>query len=214
MTVSLETSDVLIKGGEWKLGIDEEPLPFQIVKVAAILRHPGYKPGSYENDLAVLVLHEKLRMTKNVGTICLPQPNQAPAPASKCVVTGWGKRILQLHAKGAIMHHIDVALMDGQECQQTLTQKSQNALQLYNPTTLCGVSNTDHCKVDYGSALACSDDQQHYTLHGIYTWDTGCGQDGQVGGYITPDIEWIDSIMARPLKQLKRIEKEYLLNKG
>lgn len=89
----LETNDVLVKGGEWKLGIDEEPLPFQIVKVVAILRHPDYKPGSFQNDLAVLVLQEKLRPAKNIGTICLPQPNQIPT--QDCVATGWGKRILQ-----------------------------------------------------------------------------------------------------------------------
>lgn len=89
----LETSDILIKGGEWKLGIDEEPLPFQIVKVSAIIRHPEYKVGSLQNDLAVLVLQEKLRESKNIGTICLPEPNQIPT--QDCVATGWGKRILQ-----------------------------------------------------------------------------------------------------------------------
>lgn len=93
----LETSDVLIKGGEWKLGIDEEPLPFQIVKVATIIRHPQYVAGSYQNDLALLVLTEKLRLAKNVGTICLPPANQIPA--NNCVATGWGKRILQCKYK-------------------------------------------------------------------------------------------------------------------
>lgn len=90
---SLDTRDILIKGGEWKLGIDEEPLPFQIVKVAVVVRHPDYRPGSLQNDLAVLVLTEKLRFTKNVGSLCLPPPNQIPT--QNCIVTGWGKRILQ-----------------------------------------------------------------------------------------------------------------------
>lgn len=93
MLIRLPTSDVLIKGGEWKLGIDEEPLPFQIVKVATIIRHPQYVPGSYQNDLALLILTEKLRLAKNVGTICLPSTNQIPT--TNCLATGWGKRILQ-----------------------------------------------------------------------------------------------------------------------
>lgn len=90
---SLDTRDILIKGGEWKLGIDEEPLPFQIVKVAVVVRHPDYRPGVLQNDLAVLVLQEKLRFTKNVGSLCLPSPNQIPT--QNCIATGWGKRILQ-----------------------------------------------------------------------------------------------------------------------
>lgn len=83
----------MIKGGEWKLGIDEEPLPFQIVKVAAKILHPQYQRGSLINDLAVLILEEKLRPSKNIGTICLPPPNQITT--NNCIATGWGKKILQ-----------------------------------------------------------------------------------------------------------------------
>lgn len=84
---------MLIKGGEWKLGIDEEPLPFQIVKLTTIVRHPKYVKGNLQNDLALLMLEEKLRLTKNVGTICLPKPDEIPT--QNCLVTGWGKKILQ-----------------------------------------------------------------------------------------------------------------------
>ena len=83
----------MIKGGEWKLGIDEEPLPFQIVKVSVVVRHPQYQKGSFVNDLALLILEEKLRPAKNIGTVCLPPPNQIPT--NNCIATGWGKRILQ-----------------------------------------------------------------------------------------------------------------------
>ncbi|KAJ8921243.1 hypothetical protein NQ315_013715 [Exocentrus adspersus] len=207
----LETSDVLIKGGEWKLGIDEEPLPFQIVKVGVILRHPEYVPGSYKNDLAVLVLRENLRPAKNVGPICLPSGTDQ-APKSNCVATGWGKRILQLHAKGAIMHHTNVNVMDSRECQQTLEQNFPGFVQdNYGSSTFCGKADIDHCKVDYGSALACADSQGHYTLAGIYTWDTGCKSENQIGGYIAPDVNWIESTLAKSIKELKMIERQYLL---
>nr|CAH7761644.1 unnamed protein product [Callosobruchus chinensis] len=142
---SLDTNDVLAKGGEWKLGIDEEPLPFQIVKVGAIIRHPEYKPGSYHNDVAILVLREKLRFTKNIGPLCLSQTKEI-SPNSKCKLTGWGKRILQLHARGAIMHHIDVNVVDNQKCQQQLSERFKESLPNYSPNMLCGQSNIDHCK--------------------------------------------------------------------
>ncbi|KAL1489415.1 hypothetical protein ABEB36_014313 [Hypothenemus hampei] len=203
----LETSDVLIKGGEWKLGIDEEPLPFQIVKVAAILRHPDFKAGSLQNDLAILVLEENLRFTKNIGQICLSQPNLIPT--RNCISTGWGKRILQLHAKNALMHRIDVNVMDVQQCQQVLNEHFPNFVPNYNTNTLCGFSSIDQCKIDYGSALACADETGRYTLSGVFAWDTGCRQQGQVGGYVAPDVEWIENILATPLKQLKRLDKLY-----
>ncbi|XP_050310939.1 nascent polypeptide-associated complex subunit alpha, muscle-specific form-like isoform X3 [Anthonomus grandis grandis] len=203
----LETSDILTKGGEWKLGIDEEPLPFQIVKVAAIARHPDFKAGNLQNDLAVLVLEENFRFTKNIGSICLPQPNLIPT--QNCLATGWGKRILQLHAKNALMHKIDVNVMEVAQCQQVLNEHFTNMVPNYNTNTLCGFSNTDQCKVDYGSAMACADESGRYTLSGIYTWDTGCKQQGQIGGYVAPDVDWIDNVLATPIKTLKRFDREY-----
>ncbi|XP_060533201.1 serine protease filzig isoform X2 [Cylas formicarius] len=203
----LETSDVLIKGGEWKLGIDEEPLPFQIVKVSAILRHPFYREGSMENDMAVLVLDEDLRFTKNIGELCLPAPNQIPT--QNCIVTGWGKRILQLHARGAIMHRIELNVMDNRQCREMLGKYFPDSVAHYNPNTLCGFSDVDQCRVDYGSALACADDSGRYTLSGIYTWDTGCKQQGQIGGYVAPDVEWIEFVLSKPLGELKRMDREY-----
>ncbi|CAH1985849.1 unnamed protein product [Acanthoscelides obtectus] len=146
----LDTNDVLAKGGEWKLGIDEEPLPFQIVKVGAIIRHPEYKPGSYHNDVAILVLREKLRFTTNIGPLCLSQTTEI-SPNSKCKLTGWGKRILQLHARGAIMHHIDVNVMDSQKCQEQLSDTFKESLPNYSPNMICGQSNIDQCKVTTNS---------------------------------------------------------------
>nr|CAI5836676.1 unnamed protein product [Callosobruchus analis] len=205
----LDTNDVLAKGGEWKLGIDEEPLPFQIVKVGAILRHPEYKAGSYHNDVAILYLREKLRFTKNIGPLCLSQTKEI-SPNSKCKLTGWGKRILQLHARGAIMHHIDVNVLDNQKCQEQLSERFKESLPNYSPNMICGQSNIDHCKVDYGSALACENDQGQYEFAGIYTWDTGCNQEGQIAGFVKPDTDWIQTTLRKPIKELKRIEREYL----
>lgn len=96
---SLEAKNVLIKGGEWKLGIDDEPLPFQIVQVKTILRHPLYKSGSYLYDAAILVLTENLRLAKNIYPICLPESEETYdalyAGEGTCIVTGWGKQVLQ-----------------------------------------------------------------------------------------------------------------------
>lgn len=94
----MESNDVLVKGGEWKLGIDEEPKPFQINKVATIVRHPGYNPETKLNDVALLILTEKFRSDKNVDTLCLPEPNEDVGKTfqkAKCITTGWGKTTLQ-----------------------------------------------------------------------------------------------------------------------
>lgn len=66
--------------------------------------------------------------------------------------------------------------------------------------------------MDHGSALACTNGDGHYTLSGIFSWDTGCKDQEQIGGYVSPDIEWIETCLKSPLKALKRLEKKYLSN--
>lgn len=64
--------------------------------------------------------------------------------------------------------------------------------------------------MDYGSALACGGPDGRYSLSGIFAWDTGCRQKGQVGGYVAPDVEWIENSLSKSIKDLKRLEREYL----
>lgn len=195
----LEAKNVLIKGGEWKLGIDEEPLPFQIVQVKHILRHPEYQRGSLHNDVAILVLTENLRWAKNIYPICLPEAQETLDAyyngAGECIVTGWGKQVLQAHLAGSIMHSLNVSLINPGECQAKLSSDYPHLLEQYDQNSCaCGVPtnpvNSNICRVDIGSALACTTGNGHYVLKGIYSWDSGCQQGNQVAAFYKFDLEW------------------------
>ncbi|XP_017779365.1 PREDICTED: ovochymase-2 [Nicrophorus vespilloides] len=191
----LDANDVLIKGGEWKLGIDEEPLPFQIVKVKSIVIHPSYDQHSKGDDVAILLLDEHLRTAKNIDTICLPKPDSQPE--GKCISTGWGKKVLQVHLKDAIMRLVDVDVIGNDESANILQTHFPESVDLLAPRTVCAKSQGDQCKVDHGSALACTTDGYHYTLHGIFSWDTGCKNENQLGGYNLPDVKWIETVLSK-----------------
>lgn len=45
------------------------------------------------------------------------------------------------------MRHIDLEVMDPQQCQETLKNKFPYAVENYSPNTLCGVSKNDQCLV-------------------------------------------------------------------
>lgn len=196
----LQAKNVLIKGGEWKLGIDEEPLPFQIVQVKNILRHPYYKRGSLLNDAAILVLSENLRFAKNIYPICLPSAQDTLDAfyngAGECIVTGWGKQVLQAHLLGSIMHSINVSLINPGECQAKLAQDYPHLLDQYDQDSCaCGqptnpVNNI--CRVDTGSALACTTDNVHWVFRGVYSWESGCQPGNQLAGFYKFDLEWYE----------------------
>ncbi|CAB3257379.1 unnamed protein product [Arctia plantaginis] len=195
----LLAKNVLIKGGEWKLGVDDEPLPFQIVQVKHILRHPLYEPGHLKYDAAVLVLSENLRLQKNIWPICLPSTSDRLDAYyngnGECIVTGWGKNILQAHFQGSIMHGLNVSLINPQECETKLQEDYPHLLDNYDQDScVCGqpTNPTNNiCKVDTGSALACTTDGQ-YTLRGIYSWESGCQVGNQLAAFYKFDVEWYE----------------------
>lgn len=89
-------NDVLIKGGEWRLGSDEEPKPFQIVRVQRILFHPQYQPKTLQNDIALLYLENDIKYDEtHIMPICLDENEADPAPSDHCVTTGWSKEVLK-----------------------------------------------------------------------------------------------------------------------
>ncbi|XP_026734740.1 transmembrane protease serine 9-like, partial [Trichoplusia ni] len=184
---SVNTKNLLVKGGEWKLGVEEEPLPFQIVQVDQVLTNP------FNNDQAILILSEELRLAQNVAPICLPPPTETVDVVfnrtEKCIVTGWGKSVLQAHLQGSIIHGIDVSLLAPGECKNKISQRD-----LSNPLSAgCGQpTNPAHniCKVDVGSAIACTSDGIHYVLRGVYSWDSGCQVKNTIFRFNSVDIEW------------------------
>jgi len=93
-------NEISVKLGEWKLGYEieqEEPLPFQIINVQSIKYHPGYVEGLPSNDTAMLLLQHPVTFNLHINTLCLPEDYQIQA-TSQCIVTGWGKSILQCNA--------------------------------------------------------------------------------------------------------------------
>lgn len=92
----LRTHDVLIKGGEWKLGSNEEPKPFQTVRVRKITMHPAYQPTNLESDIALLHLENDLKFDKHIGPICIDESELEPTGSDEeCVTSGWGKEIIK-----------------------------------------------------------------------------------------------------------------------
>lgn len=90
----MNPSDLKVKAGEWKLGVDDEPKPFQITGVRAISIHPGFNANNLQNDIALLHCDERIRYDQHVGPICL-EDQITSSSFDSCVTTGWGKDVLR-----------------------------------------------------------------------------------------------------------------------
>lgn len=58
--------------------------------VEQIIIHEGYIQGEYHDDIAVILLTEKVLFKNDVHRVCLPEATQIFPPGEGIVVTGWG----------------------------------------------------------------------------------------------------------------------------
>lgn len=183
----LRTHDVLIKGGEWKLGSTEEPKPFQTVRVKAITMHPAYQPTNLESDVALLHLENPLKYDKHIGQICVDESELDLSQGSdeECVTSGWGKEQIKYHIAGSLPHSLAINPLNAGEC--------QSSLGAFNPNSaVCGRAQGNPCDVDNGSALACTRGNGRYLLKGIFSTESGCGPN-QVMKFTKMDVDFIKS---------------------
>ncbi|XP_053692094.1 mucin-5AC [Sabethes cyaneus] len=190
----LNPRDVMIKGGEWRLGVDAEPKTFQIVRVKNVIYHPAYQPATLNYDVALLVLEDRLRYDTHIGAICLDENDVVPSASyENCVTTGWGREVLRIHIGNALMHYMPISLLSESESQRQLSANG------FTPEShICGRPTADACEVDIGSALACADTSGTYYLKGIYSADNGCGRPDQVVSFTNIDVQWIRQALKNP----------------
>ena len=67
----------------------------QIFRVREYISHPGFDPfeskSFYDNDFAIIKLAKKVKFTKHVNPICLPQPNSNQNfDSGEATASGWG----------------------------------------------------------------------------------------------------------------------------
>lgn len=64
--------------------------PYMQHYVQQIIIHEDYIPGEHHDDIAVVLLTEKVLFKNDVHRVCLPEATQIFLPGEGVVVTGWG----------------------------------------------------------------------------------------------------------------------------
>uniref|UniRef100_A0A8D0KCH9 Uncharacterized protein n=1 Tax=Sus scrofa TaxID=9823 RepID=A0A8D0KCH9_PIG len=63
----------------------------QVIPVRKAIRHPDYNPKNFSNDIMLLQLERKAKLTKAVKTLGLPGAKARVKPGQVCSVAGWGQ---------------------------------------------------------------------------------------------------------------------------
>ncbi|ELR58419.1 Transmembrane protease serine 11B, partial [Bos mutus] len=167
-------------------------LPYMQHYVQQIFIHENYIRGELHDDIAVILLTEKVLFKNDVHSVCLPEATQIFPPGEGVVVTGWGA----LSYDGeypVLLQKAPVKIIDTNTC---------NAWEAYNgmiqDTMLCAgylEGNIDACQGDSGGPLVHPNSRNIWYLVGIVSWGAECGTVNKPGVYtrVTAYRNWIAS---------------------
>ncbi|KAK2177747.1 hypothetical protein NP493_582g03053 [Ridgeia piscesae] len=158
--------------------------------VAWVVVNPGYNISYYINDIALLKLNSRVRLTDNVNVVCLPDTPLTFVPNTTCEVIGWGKTLSGWPTRP---HQGKVPLVAKDACQLMYTHVT------LTDDMLCAApadGSADACTGDSGGPLLCQYAGQWYQV-GVVSWNIGCGVPGFPGVYASVAFfrDWIREVL-------------------
>ncbi|KAL6041684.1 hypothetical protein STEG23_009876, partial [Scotinomys teguina] len=166
--------------------------PYMQHYVQEVIIHENYVKGEHHDDVAVIVLTEKVLFKNDVHRVCLPEATQIFSPGEGVVVTGWGA-LSHNGESPPLLQKASIKIIDTNTC---------NAEEAYNgrivDTMLCAgymEGNIDACQGDSGGPLVHPNSRGIWYLVGIVSWGHECGKINKPGVYmrVTAYRDWIAS---------------------
>ncbi|XP_040834276.1 kallikrein-7 [Ochotona curzoniae] len=159
----------------------------QKIKASRSFRHPGYSTQTHVNDIMLVKLNSRARLSQSVRKVTLP--TRCERPGTKCTVSGWGTTTSPDVTFPTQLMCTDVNLVSFEDCKKVYKD-------LLGKSMLCaGIpdSKTNACNGDSGGPLVCKG-----TLQGLVSWGTfPCGQPNDPGVYteVCKFTDWIHRTM-------------------
>uniref|UniRef100_A0A8C3VW00 Transmembrane protease serine n=1 Tax=Catagonus wagneri TaxID=51154 RepID=A0A8C3VW00_9CETA len=166
--------------------------PYMQHYIQRIIIHEDYIRGEHHDDIAVIMLTEKVLFKNDVHPVCLPEATQIFPPGEGVVVTGWG-RLAYDGEYPLLLQKAPVKIIDTNTC---------NAEEAYGgmvkDTMLCAgylEGSIDACQGDSGGPLVHPNSRNIWYLVGIVSWGEKCGEINKPGVYVrvTAYRHWIAS---------------------
>lgn len=159
----------------------------QVILVNKSILHPNYDPRIFSNDIMLLKLASKARITKAVKTLSLPRSRSKLRPGQLCSVAGWG----QMKLRSKFPDKLQEALL-----QVWVDEKCESLFGYYNRTIqICaGDPKAEKAtfKGDSGGPLVCNNVAQ-----GIVNYGKNNGLPPQVFTRISSFLPWIKKTLRK-----------------
>ncbi|XP_014801176.1 PREDICTED: granzyme B-like [Calidris pugnax] len=141
--------------------VEKRELSQQKFHVRHWVIHPKYSQNTSENDIMLLKLKPKAKLTKKVSCISLPSDNERVKPGTKCNVAGWG-RTSTSGSVSSVLREVDLEVQCDNVCGEHLKK-------YYRQTSMICAGDENSKKAffegDSGGPLVCNG-----KAHGIVSY--------------------------------------------
>ncbi|XP_019908516.1 granzyme A-like isoform X1 [Esox lucius] len=161
----------------------------QFRKVKSNVPHPCYDNISTVNDIMLLKLDKKIKISKAVNVLPLPDSVDDVPAGTVCSVSGWGSIKNNAKAMSNVLKSANVTVIDRWKCN---SPEYYNMDPIITYKMLCagsvGKTREDSCQGDSGGPLVCGG-----KLRGVVSNGSKCGIKTKPGVYtmVSKYLDWI-----------------------
>uniref|UniRef100_A0A8C3YNT4 Granzyme H n=1 Tax=Catagonus wagneri TaxID=51154 RepID=A0A8C3YNT4_9CETA len=158
----------------------------QVMAVRKAIRHPDYNKKNFSNDIMLLQLARKAKLTAAVKTLSLPKAKARVKPGQVCSVAGWGQVATGMQT--ATLQEAKLMVQEDRVCESPFPSG------YYNRASQICVGNPTEVKTsfkgDSGGPLVCKN-----VVQGIFSYGKTNGTPPGVFTKVSHFLPWIKKTM-------------------
>lgn len=179
----VQPDEVEVRLGEHdRLQVEPEEV---VTKIADVYFHPQFDANTFDNDIALLLLADRVKFSDYIRPACLgdsetierEQFNSEGVRLGK--VTGWGQLAENVNTLPRYLQEIELPIVNQEVCRNATVHKvTENMFCAGYAQEIVG----DACQGDSGGPFVVQHKNRWYVV-GIVSWGVGCGRRGNYGYY-------------------------------
>jgi trypsin len=147
-----------------------------VVNVSSSAVHPKYNTATFDNDIAILTLADRLTFGPGVGPVGLPDDGaRSLSIGAEVVVSGWGS-VQEDRPESPTLQAVTVSVVNMDDCRANYSDVGAITESMFCAGAWDG--GKDACHGDSGGPVVANG-----VLVGVVSWGFGCAMKGYPGVY-------------------------------
>ncbi|XP_012623655.1 trypsin-like [Microcebus murinus] len=159
----------------------------QFINAAKIITHPKYNKSTMDNDIMLIKLSSKAKLSSRVSTVSLPK--SCAAVGTQCLISGWGNTLSSGTNYPDLLQCLKAPVLSDSTCRSSYPNQITSNMICLGFTE----GGKDSCQGDSGGPVVCNGQ-----LQGVVSWGYGCALRGKPGVYtkVCNYVSWIQQTIA------------------